>query len=138
MRRSLGILSAAIAFLSTAPAFSLDLSASAVDLTPWGLPGYYELRVDCPASGITAMELAINPQYEPATLPPSGIPVQGNASVPGSNVNNVYAEVIYVAGDAGPPSGDGQPNWQDNCEVSNTAASAALVSCNFGINCPPQ
>ena len=129
--------------LMSTPAFAVDLSASATDMSPWGAPGYWGLRVSCPIASKTALINAISILNEFALAMPFGAdgmtvaPAQGNASaIPvASDPTQVYVVVIWNDSDL-PPSmgGDGQPAWPTGC-IANTgtvgptsAAASAVVA----------
>lgn len=113
---------------------TIDLKSQADDLTYIGLPGYYGIRVDCALADATALQLVINPAYEPLTLPISGVPAVGATTTsPPSDPTRVYCLCIWVDGNPGPPTGDGQPNWPSSAVKSNATVSAAVVGQVAGI-----
>jgi hypothetical protein len=128
------LLAVAALLVISGPAFAIDLSATATDLTSIGLPGYFGERVDCAASQITALTLAVNPTYEPLVIPGNGQPAQGRSTTsPATDPTRYYVLVIWSDHDPSPPSGDGQPSWPSTCVKSNAAASAALIGILDGV-----
>lgn len=113
---------------------TIDLKSQADDLTSIGLPGYFGIRVDCAIADASALQLAVNPNYEPLTLPQSGVPAQGatTTSTP-SDPTRVYCMCVWVDGNDGPPNGDGQPNWPNSAVKSNPAVSNAVIGVVDGL-----
>ena len=134
----------AASLLISSPVLALDLSGSATDLGPIGLPGYLALRFSCPAADSAALVtniadlnvtgVAYNATPGNVFLPTAGRPNPYNYSGIPSDPTHVYGVVVWVAGDLPPTmGGDGQPIWPSDCMANTGSTGMDSAGANFGI-----
>lgn len=136
----------AMAMLVSAPAFAIDLSGSATDLTSLGLPGYLGLRLSCPEADYAALVSAVADLNLVALAYPVSsngwtlVPMAGNATPPWgpktpSDPTWIYMVAVWVAGDPPPTmlNGDGQPSWPNDCVANTGSTGTNSAAANYSI-----